>query len=164
MNKTPARHTHAAVAEPKTQLLLENNDCAVKALAVATGFSYDDCWAFWALHGRKPRRGTYTYRTLDRGAKDFPELGFRSVRVGGVREKRDVRWNDATRRYEDCSAKPDGWTDHGTTLRTFCREHPKGRFLVTVSQHALAVVDGVVYDYCARDLRRIRDVWQIERL
>lgn len=164
MNSTPTRYTHTEMFGPKTMAASERNDCAVKALAVATGYSYDDCHAFWELHGRKAGRGTYTYRTLDRGTKLFPELGFRSVKVGGIREKRDIRWNARTLRYEDCSSKPDGWTDHGTTLRRFCRDNPKGRFLITVAYHALAVIDGVIYDYTARDLRRIRDVWAIEKI
>jgi hypothetical protein len=39
----------------------EYNDCAVKAMAVATGESYEDCHAAFELGGRKYRDGTWPH-------------------------------------------------------------------------------------------------------
>ncbi len=155
-SKTPHLYTHQMFKAPATLAGREHNDCAVKALAVAAGVSYDDAHAFWELHGRKPRRGTFTNETLPycRRSADFSELGFRATRVGG----------HSTRYNEDECGTDSGWVPFHTTLRAFCRSNPQGSFIVCVAHHALAVVDGTVVDYTNSDLRRIRDVWKIERL
>jgi hypothetical protein len=148
MTLTPVRSSHSAIAGPAS--LLDANDCAVKALAVATGFSYDDCHSFLELHGRKRGCGTHTALILNRQNGCFPELGFRAHGL--------ISWSRPTPAVEAGTFKT------GVTLRAFARAFPQGSYLVTVSGHALSVVDGVVYDGSAKDLRRIRNAWQIERL
>ena len=34
----------------------------------------------------------------------------------------------------------------GMTLETFLERHPKGRYVVVITKHALAVVDGTIVD------------------
>ena len=47
------------------------------------------------------------------------------------------------------------------TLNQFVKRYPKGRFHVTVRGHALAVIDGVVYDWKHSGKRRIVGAWEI---
>ena len=47
------------------------------------------------------------------------------------------------------------------TLNQFTKRYPKGRFYVSVRDHAVAVIDGVVYDYEHAGKRRIIGAWQI---
>lgn len=48
------------------------------------------------------------------------------------------------------------------TLRKFCEENPQGRFFVLVRGHALAVVDGVVYDHSDKPRRVVKWVMKVE--
>lgn len=152
--KTPHRYVLQGLSGPAWSRVGEHNDCAVKALAVTTGFSYDDCHAFFELHGRKRGRGTFCYEILTgtsykQAEKAFPELGFKVTRNGGF--------------PLPASPSPD-WVLDSTTLRSFCRSHPVGAYFITVRRHALSVRDGVIYDYTCGDLRRICDVWKVELL
>lgn len=154
----PHRYS-GGVRAPSTLARGENNDCAVVALAHAGNMSYDDAHAFWELHGRKRGRGTYTGRVMPYGAfeeKVFAEAGFKATKVGGGGGLKAFD-------YSSGSCKPvyaDGW--FRGTLRSFCRRFPTGRFFVSVSSHALAVVDGVIVDHTSNDLRRIRNAYRIE--
>lgn len=57
--------------------LRENNDCGVKALAVATGRSYADCHVALKAHGRKNGKGTYNWQ-MEKAVND---LGFKLISV-----------------------------------------------------------------------------------
>lgn len=48
------------------------------------------------------------------------------------------------------------------TLRKFCEENPQGRFFVLVRGHALAVIDGVVYDHLDKPRRIVKWVMKVE--
>lgn len=154
----------------------ETNDCAVIALREVTGQSYADCHAFWELHGRQRRGGTYVNRTFSRsGSQEFPELGFRTTAA--------MHWNDqqaaqnnaelAAMSTRFCGVSTDrAPTSHDKykgetmTLARFLKKHPVGRWFVCSSSHAFAVVDGVVVDnhWKAHLRRRIREAWLITPL
>lgn len=55
----------------------ENNDCGVKALAVATECSYADCHAALKKHGRKNGKGTFVSQMI----KAANDLGFNLIKV-----------------------------------------------------------------------------------
>lgn len=55
----------------------ENNDCGVKALAVATGRSYADCHSTLKNYGRKNGKGTYVSQMIN-AARD---LGFNLIKI-----------------------------------------------------------------------------------
>lgn len=55
----------------------ENNDCGVKALAVITGESYNDCHAILKKLGRKNGKGTY----VSQMAKALDHFGLEMARV-----------------------------------------------------------------------------------
>ena len=155
--RTSSASAHTLIQSPASLRMGEHNDCAVIALAVASDLPYDDCHAFWELHGRQRGHGTYTYRTMPSAIEDFPELGFRATKVAGFAPSAG---RSAT--LDSTSA----WTARGASLRSFCRRFPSGRYLVCVARHALAIVDGVICDHDARtkDLRRVRNAWKIEAL
>ena len=41
------------------------------------------------------------------------------------------------------------------TLSQFCKKHPLGRFYCCVRGHAIAIIDGIVYDHCHKPRRQI---------
>jgi hypothetical protein len=47
------------------------------------------------------------------------------------------------------------------TLNQFAKRYPTGTYYVLLSGHAVAVIDGVVYDYEHRGKRKIVRAWQI---
>lgn len=47
------------------------------------------------------------------------------------------------------------------TLATFCKEHPVGRYWVFVRAHALAVIDGVVYDHSYKPRRKVQYAYRV---
>ena len=117
----------------------ERNDCAVKALAIATRQSYNVAHTALAMHGRDDRAGTYPQQTY--AATEM--LGF------SVREV----WN----RYD---------AERGCTVRTVGNKFPKGTYYVHVRGHILALVNGEVEDWTKgqrRDVLRVSKVEQEEK-
>lgn len=47
------------------------------------------------------------------------------------------------------------------TVAQFLREHPKGRFIVTVNRHGFAVINGVVKDFTLRPRQRVASAYQL---
>lgn len=100
----------------------EDNDCAVRAMVSATGRRYEECHALLKAAGRKDRKAT-AGRVL--GAA----LGLHFVRTGyraGVISYKDSR----------------------PTFAQLSRKLGKGIYIVFVTDHFLALVDGVHVDQC----------------
>lgn len=106
----------------------ENSDCTVKALAVAYSVGYEWAHAVLKEHGRKNREGIYTRDV-------FP------VVLTNMGIKHRVGPYSATNKV---------------SLKKFCEAHPKGRYVVTSSGHAMAVIDGVVYDWGDKPRRMVK--------
>lgn len=51
--------------------------------------------------------------------------------------------------------------DNSITLGQFCKKHPTGRHWVFVRGHALAVIDGVVYDHSHKLKRKVFLAWEV---
>jgi hypothetical protein len=47
------------------------------------------------------------------------------------------------------------------TLAEFSAAHPRGSYWVEVKGHALAVVDGVIYDHSHKPRRRVLRAWRV---
>lgn len=47
------------------------------------------------------------------------------------------------------------------TLKQFCENHPDGRYWVFVAGHALAVIDGVIYDHTHSPRRRVKFAFRV---
>ena len=109
----------------------ERNDCTVRALANATGVAYDAAHALAKHFGRPDRKGLFTHLAHDLYiAAGFKCLGTygRSRRTAAIARHRAV-------------------TNHsGMTLEKAMLMMQKGRFVVMVTGHALAVVDGKIID------------------
>lgn len=110
--------------------IVEKNDCAVRAIANVGAYPYPMALKLMAQEGRPRGRGT-PWDTLHKvytmaGAFDVTYYGERMRRLS---EKRSV------------ALRP-----QSMTLETFLERHPKGRYVVVITKHALAVVDGTIVD------------------
>lgn len=106
----------------------QTNDCTVVALAHATGLPYDECYDTLAKAGRKCGRGfglTKWAAKASLGGWRFRQMSFPATK--GMR-----RVNPAT----------------------FALKHPEGRFILRVSKHVMACVDGVIVDAYRSDGHR----------
>jgi hypothetical protein len=110
----------------------ERNSCSVAAVAKAAGRTFAESYAAHEARGRRPRRRTKMHMTLG-AARDFG-LRVEPVEVKAWSTLRDVVENQLPAR---------------------------GRFLVRVRGHLLAVVDGTIYDYKAGPTRRVKEVYRI---
>lgn len=109
----------------------EKNDCAVKALMAVTGVPYRDAHAWSAVHFARKDCGAAMLWDKALGAHAQQALTIFGYRV-----------------YEQPAPaieRPNGYKNYGT-LAQFVRTHSKGRFLLSSTSHAFALIDGVVYD------------------
>jgi hypothetical protein len=114
----------------KSDAYRETNDCTVKAFAIAFNTTYDKAHNHLAKHcGRRPRQGIVSRIVLQ------PSLRHTKTKVGPYTNSNRI------------------------TLGAFCKAHPEGRYYVRVKGHAIAVVDGTVYDH--RDSPRRQVTWAL---
>lgn len=127
----------------------EENDCTVRAVALATGIGYDKAHTHLASLGRKPRKGFVhdfdgtlwrNYREVPKGREGYitgmHRIGFKAITV---------------KTYE------------GKTLGKVSRHLGKGNFIVQSTGHASAVIDGKLIDWASDSSRlRVKQVWKIE--
>jgi len=112
----------------------ENNDCTVKAVAIACQVTYDEAHGYLKSLGRKWGRGHhwagnghgYTER-LDKLGIEGEEIEFKSK-----------------------------------TVKTLARELTKGHYMVKVRGHVLAIIDGKVEDWTAGRQHRVLKVMKIK--
>lgn len=115
-----------------------NLDCTVRALACATGLSYEVAYIIAEDAGRQPGC-SYPWAQV---VREWVFQGFGHY-----------EWDTDTR---------------DTTVAAFIRQHPQGRFVIRTQfhgakiGHVFAVVDGVVYDNYKTSLRRkVRSFYQL---
>ena len=126
--------------------LNEKNDCAVRAIANAFNITYDNAHTFTAeKFARKAKKGTkkffITLSQLGFATFDlfqdslFPETRTYSIHPVKRNNKRiGIVNTDYTHKV----------VNH--TVKTFCAKFNKGTYILTVSQHALVIKDGIVID------------------
>lgn len=115
----------------------ETKDCFVKALQAVTGVPYRDAHRFCEMHmGRKPNHGTHCGLHMEHvsmsGVTIFGYRIFRRDAKTGTRIRRN--WYGTT------------VVDAHQTLAQFVASHKQGRYVIWSNNHALAAIDGVVYD------------------
>ena len=110
----------------------EEDDCVVRAFALATGVDYKRAHAAFEREGRSAGRGCMAGKLVSEVAA---RLG---IRVGEI-IRRD-----------------------GGPVIDFVYSHPKNSYILNVPGHAFAVRDGVVYDLAAPKPRgKIKRAWKI---
>ena len=110
--------------------LKQKRDCAVRAIANVGVYSYPLALSLLNRAGRRDNKGT-PWHALD---KVYKEAGAFNVTYYGKQM--------AKMSMEHAVA----YRDKGMTLKTFIANNPKGKHIVVVSRHALAVVDGSTVD------------------
>lgn len=110
----------------------EKNDCAVIALAIASGKSYDEAHKVMKKHGRNDRRGTSIYSIWQAALEVNPDAKF----IGKY--------------TKPCGAK--------YTARTITEALPKGNYIVIFRGHAAAMVDGVIEDWSHSRCMRVNEL------
>lgn len=116
----------------------ERNNCVPKALTALTGEPYQQVDDYLRAKGRKKGKGTPQKASRvflqERGFWRLPCPALRRHYPGGVIRKMRVS--------------------------TFAECFPKGKFIVYVRGHAIAVIDGQILDDWNSSSRVVREVWQ----
>jgi hypothetical protein len=120
----------------------ETNDCTVRALANAAEIPYDVAHRVLKKHGRKDRKGA-TFATLNAA---YQECGFRLVSLHGDGKRACF----AARHTNTDSRK---WKD-GITFGKLVEQIPYGEYIINVTGHAVAVVNGKVIDTFHNNARK----------
>lgn len=124
------------------------NDCAVRSLAVSTSVPMEDVAAMlWAL-GREPGDGTSTEVCMlaikALGGQEVPTLR----RIPPTQRRRTRRMlSDGGFGYTDQEVRP-------LTVAQFAARYPKGRYVLLLATHAVAMIDGVLHDWPWQKRRR----------
>jgi hypothetical protein len=116
----------------------EDNDCAVKAVAIACDVPYRMAHSLLKSEGRRNKRGTKTYM-IHRAIKG---LGFKMTEVEG----------QAPLKF-------------GGTVTTLTTKVPRtGIYLAYTATHVLIVKNGKVEDWTEGRRHRIQQVYKVERI
>lgn len=110
---------------------LEHNDCTVRALANASGMDYFDAHNLLSKHGRKKRCGA-KFTTMH---KAYDEAGFVLNSVHGT-----------TGQAKFVSRITQREAEAGITLGKILPKLAFGEYIVNVTGHAVAVVNGKLID------------------
>lgn len=120
-------------------MLKENNDCVVRAIAIALGLSYEKSRRLCAKYlQREAGRGVYRHCMLEGLQALAWECGYmveRRFKDGWGRIAKNSEYFVENRRH----------TGRFPILR-YALRNPKGRHMLLVKGHAVAMVDQVVHD------------------
>ena len=125
----------------------DKNDCAIRALANVSTMTYPEAHARMTQLGRRKNRGTpwealHTAYT-EAGAKDVAYFGSKMVKFSTKHNVKHFK--------------------QGFTLKTFVSKRPKGRHIVLIRGHALAVCNGAVIDtFASRAGKRVIAVYSFD--
>lgn len=141
--KTTTLAAHDAASDAKR----ETNDCTVRALAAASGATYNDAHAALAKHGRPHRKGPPAKRVYAHGRYhiDCPALRKAALDLG-------CTWK---------VLEPAEYQAKTMTTATRDRRLAKGHFICMVRGHVAAVVNGEVIDWTDGRRHRIKEVYEL---
>lgn len=111
----------------------DRNYCVLATLHFVTGQSMEICNKFFMRHGRRYRKGMYTEEV--------------------------VKALSQSKHYYFKKGEYD--KDNKITINQFVKKHPVGKYYLIVRGHALAVIDGVVYDHSVRLTRRVYTAFRV---
>lgn len=116
---------HYQIASHRTEEFLhERNDCTVRALKNVTAVPYQDAHEWFKRHGRRDGHGVKLMSIL------------RSVAI-----LKTIVYGYRVTIHLDAMHRADR-----LTLAEVTRRYPKGKYILTTSGHAIALIDGVVHD------------------
>lgn len=119
--------------------IARDGSCYQRALANATGLPFDDVYQLSLRRGvKKQGRGGSNVWKFDRSNS------FRSLAIASQKCTNLTGWEPCEKHVA------------GLTLNQFVKRFPVGTFVVVVRGHALAIVNGVVYDNADRTSGRHR--------
>lgn len=111
----------------------KTGDCVARAVAIATGKTYQEVYDFLANGNATQRK---TKRSAKSSGKESAAYGIQTRRkwFNDYMESLGFKWTPAMAIGSGCKVHlKDG-------------ELPKGRLVVNVSKHMVAVIDGVIHD------------------
>lgn len=127
--------------------LKETNDCAVRAVAIASGRSYGEAHAMLKALGRKDRQGTYRHHT--RAAL----IAFGCIIRERLAAEFIVQYTGAHRRLHNVT------THHP---QRFPKVWRNGRtYVLFTSGHVLTVVNGTNHDWTKGTAKRVVAIWEV---
>lgn len=136
-----------------TKKLNETNDCAVKAVALATGKPYAEVHAVMKALGRADRKGTPNMIT----EATLKHFGFRFRKWGFIKHQQLIK------SYPGVHAGLHSITTHHPRRfpEAWASEANKVLLLAS-SRHILCYRDGEIKDWSINRSLRIRDIYEIE--
>ena len=118
----------------------DRNNCVPKALTALTGEPYRQVDDYLKARGRKKGRGTPRTASVaflkERGFEQLPSTAL-------------------LRRYP-------GGAVRSMKVASFAKSFPKGKYIVYVRSHAIAVIGGVILDDWNSSSRVVKEVWQVK--
>lgn len=151
----------------KTTIEGENNDCTVRALAAATGSSYEDAHRHAAEKwGRENGQGPIAWDMLTDLIKDNP-FGFKFTPIGDKELEYNLKHHGlVTVRKPKTYYNVGGQVKERTmTVKTLIERYPQGTYFCFVRGHVFTVKDGVIIGNQADAERlrtRLRWVFKVE--
>ena len=125
----------------------DKNDCAIRALANVSTMTYPEAHARMTQLGRRKNRGT-PWKALHTA---YVEAGAKDITYYGDK----MAWHSTNHNVKHFK--------QGFTLKTFVSKRPKGRFIVVIRGHALAVCNGAVIDtFASRAGKRVMAVYSFD--
>jgi hypothetical protein len=150
----------------------ETDDCVVRAFAAVTESTYDESHKFIRrVFQRQNREGTKNFDTIMKARVGLKTLGMRYKRMTNHTETTYTKKRKVLNSNWEYEIKPTEVTvssdymplitTYGKTrlnkmsVGSFIKEYPKGSYLISISGHAFAIIDGVVIGN-NEDSRRLR--------
>lgn len=149
--------------EKRSRKWRESNDCTVKALAIATGKTYEQAHGALALRGRNFRKGACMF-TFWEALKD---LGFTQKEIYRhslirISENLNHYLKDDEQKKVN-KMKRSRWAK-GRTMKSIEPHLPKrGVYVIQTSTHILCVRAGQIHDWTTNRQHRITHVHHITR-
>lgn len=121
----------------------QDNDCAVRALALAFSISYDEAHTFLMRHGRKYNDGYHIFTLLnDYANRQNPIFNCQLTKIPFPSKRGQQRMYVAA----------------------FCALYPSGIYLLRLTQHITTCFDGVIHDTWWDPRNVVFSAYKIERL
>ena len=130
----------------------ENNDCFVRALAAATDQDYDTTHeVVKTKFDRKSKKGTENLMITTQMLKAEEE----GLKIGDIKYSVKVLGKSRTHNTYKLYGEH---IQRKKTVKSFIKDNPKGNYILTVSKHALAIIDGKLVDNKGEEFRPTRKV------